>query len=168
MTRLDSKPALLIIDMQNGFCDPQGSFAKIGMPTERQFSVIPKIKELRRPCREAGIPVVYTATTFNADYSDAGLAEQELEGLKENKGFVRGTWDSQVVDQLRPGEDEIVVPKTRNNGFWNSTLDQVLTSKGVNQILPQALQPTSVSNPPSERRELTGTGRSRSQMAQQR
>lgn len=126
---------MLIIDMQNGFCHPRGSFARIGMPTERQSSVIPNIRSLRDLCRVAGIPVVYTITAFNADYSDAGLGERELQGLQEQRGFVRGTWDSRVVDELQPGEDEIVVLKTRNNSFWRSALNQILASKGVEQIL---------------------------------
>ncbi|KAL9621497.1 MAG: hypothetical protein Q9160_004027 [Pyrenula sp. 1 TL-2023] len=136
MNRLKSDPALLIIDMQNGFCDTSGSFSQIGMPVTRQAAIIPSIKHLREVCRAPGIPISYTQTGFAKDYSDAGIAEDELPGLKDTKGFIRGTWDAEIDDELKPeSEEEVVVQKTRNNAFWQTGFEQQLAEKDINQII---------------------------------
>ena len=54
------KPALIVIDMQNGFVSKDGSYDKLGMNIENYQKVIPKIKELINFCREENIPIFYT------------------------------------------------------------------------------------------------------------
>lgn len=135
MPHLKSHPLLLILDMQNGFCHPSGSFSAIGMPTTRQAAIIPSINHLRELCRTHHIPIFYTQTAFAADYSDAGIAEDELPGLKDAKGFIRGTWDAEIVEELKPLPEEVVVQKTRNNAFWRTGLEERLAERGVDQII---------------------------------
>ena len=38
--------ALLVVDMQNGFCDPQGAMARAGLNYQQQNLIIPAVKEL--------------------------------------------------------------------------------------------------------------------------
>ena len=135
MARLKSHPALVVIDMQNGFCNPQASFGRLGIPTTRQAAIIPTIKQLIRVCRAHGIPVFYTQAGFNEDYSDAGIAEEELPGLKDAKGFVRGSWDAEIVEELKAEPSDTIIHKTKNNAFFGSSLDQRLREKNINQII---------------------------------
>lgn len=135
MAKLKSHPALLIIDMQNGFCSPSGSFSKIGIPTSRQAGAIAPIAWLASLCRNHHVPVLYTQTAFNADYSDAGLSENEHPGLKDAGGFVRDTWDAEIVEELAPRAGETVVQKTRNNAFFGTGLEGILREKGIEQII---------------------------------
>ncbi|MGN6633307.1 MAG: isochorismatase family protein, partial [Nitrososphaeraceae archaeon] len=53
-------PALVVIDMQNGFVAKGGSYDKIGYNTTLYREIIPKIKDLIEFCRSMGIPVFYT------------------------------------------------------------------------------------------------------------
>ena len=53
-------PALIVIDMQNGFVSKGGSYDRIGMNTSLYREIIPKLKDLIEFCRSMGIPVFYT------------------------------------------------------------------------------------------------------------
>ena len=135
MTRLKSNPALFIIDMQNASCDPSGTFGKLGLPVSRHQAVIPAINHLRTLCHARGIPVFYTELSFKEDYSDAGIIVEIFPGLSDLKGFIRGTWDAQIVDDLKPTSSETLILKTRNTAFWGTGLDKILAEQGINQII---------------------------------
>ena len=138
MARLKSSPALLIVDMQNGFCHPSGSFSKIGIPISRHAAIIPKIARLTRLCQSHNIPIIYTRMEFNEDYSDAGLMLDGLPGIKEAEGLVRDTWDAQIVDELQPHPDAanvVVLSKTRHSAFFDTELSRLLKERDINQII---------------------------------
>jgi isochorismate hydrolase len=54
------KPALLVIDVQNGFVSKGGSYDRLGMDTSSYRSVIPKMQQPVNLCREVGIPIFFT------------------------------------------------------------------------------------------------------------
>lgn len=134
---LKSHPALLIIDMQNGFCHPEGCFSKLGMPVSNHLAIVETINKLRAASHAAKIPIIFTRLCYNEDYSDAGVQMEEQQQIKELRGFVRGTWDADVLDELAPDKarGEIVIDKTRNSAFFKTDLKEVLRSRGVNQLL---------------------------------
>ena len=102
-------PALVVIDMQNGFVSKGGSYDKIGMNTSLYREIIPKIKDLIEFCRSMGIPVFYT----EAVKEDSGidiltnvhniLPKSRQERLKVPI-CIRGTWDGVTIDELKPKE----------------------------------------------------------------
>ena len=88
--------------MQNGFCHPEGCFGKLGMPVSNHLDIVKTINKLRAASHAAKIPVIFTRLCYNEDYSDAGVQMEELPRIKEMRGFVRGTWDADVLDELTP------------------------------------------------------------------
>jgi hypothetical protein len=56
------RPALLVINIQNGFVSKGGSYDKLGMDTSNYRAVVPKIRELINLCREMKIPIFYIET----------------------------------------------------------------------------------------------------------
>jgi len=44
-------PALIVVDMQNGFVSKSGSYDKLGMNTSNYRKIIPKLKDLIEFCR---------------------------------------------------------------------------------------------------------------------
>lgn len=134
---LKSHPALLIIDMQNGFCHPDGCFGKLGMPVSNHLAIVQTINKVRAASHAAKIPVIFTRLCYNEDYSDAGVQMEEQPQIKELRGFVRGTWDADVLDELAPDttRGEVVIDKTRNSAFFKTELEDLLRSRGVNQLL---------------------------------
>ncbi|KPI40407.1 Peroxyureidoacrylate/ureidoacrylate amidohydrolase RutB [Cyphellophora attinorum] len=134
MIELDSAPALVIIDMQNGFCHTDGSFAKMGITTD-PAAIIPHINRLRSAFHAANMPVFFVRTAYNADYSnrrphDRGDSVERLAGL------LRGSWDAEMIDELRPGAGEEVIDKNRNSAFLGTCdLHKILKERGVNHLI---------------------------------
>jgi ureidoacrylate peracid hydrolase len=58
-------------------------------------------------------------------------AKPELAG----KFLAKGGWDYELIDQMKPQAGDIVVPKTRYSGFFNSTLDSTLRSRGIRHLV---------------------------------
>ena len=139
MFELKSHPALVIIDMQNGFCHPQGTCAKLGISVQNQLEIVPTINKLRSRSHASNIPVFYLYIAYNENYSDAGVLYEEpgMDRWKKG-GFIRGTWDTEILDDLKPDvsdPNEIVIEKTRTTGFWRTELESQLRSRGINQLL---------------------------------
>ena len=52
--------ALLMIDMQNDFCDKEGKFAQAGRDASDVIRIVPRCKELLESARSANVMVVHT------------------------------------------------------------------------------------------------------------
>jgi ureidoacrylate peracid hydrolase len=144
---LDPKQsALLFIDVQNfsvrrdggEFKDvPDSEIAgKYGYYFERlKSSVIPKMQRLQRAFRAAGIEVLYTTIeSLTKDGRDRSL-DYKITGFH----VPRGSWDAKVIDEIAPGDDEIVLPKTSSSVFVSTHIDYLLRNLGVKQLVLSGL-----------------------------
>ncbi|MEV7005108.1 cysteine hydrolase [Streptosporangium sp. NPDC051022] len=133
----DTGVAMLIIDMQNGFCAPDGSFAKLGKPVENYQAMIPELARMRDAARASGVPVIYVSEMFRPGYPEAGylFEHRRHPPLREVGGLLQNTWDVELVPELTPAPEEIVVEKRRYDGFVATDLDLVLRRLGVSRLL---------------------------------
>ncbi len=128
--------ALLVIDMQNTFCDDAGACARAGMPVEALKAVIEPCRRLIDAARGAGVPVIYTRYACRADYSDAGIFINLLNSrLKDVAGLVADTGDVDIVAALAPGADDPVIDRNRPSAFHDSELDATLRDRGVDKLV---------------------------------
>lgn len=137
------KSALVVVDMQNDFLHPEGSFGtraredpEAGIDMPFPMGTIPPVKRLADAFRRAGRPVVYVAQALKADYSDAQFPYWRF-GLPAgmDRGLVEGSWGAQIVDELKPREGEHLVVKKGYGGFSNTPLDTILRNLGVNTCI---------------------------------
>ena len=49
--------------------------------------------------------------------------------------LAKGTWDYALVDELTPQPGDIVIPKTRYSGFFNTNIDSVLRARGIRNLV---------------------------------
>src|SRR5215467_10767585 len=75
-----TRSALIIVDMQNDFLHPDGSFGRLtaehpefGIDMPFLVGTIPNVKRLIDAFRAAGRPVVFIAHVLKNDYSDAAF-----------------------------------------------------------------------------------------------
>jgi len=130
------KTALLVVDMQNGFCHADGSLAKMELDWERLASAIGGCVQLVAGAREAGVPVIFTRFVYRSDYSDGGVQVQHfLPWLAKVKALAEGTWDMELVDALAPQPGEYVVDKNRCSSFYGTRLEPILTSLGIQRLV---------------------------------
>ena len=133
-------PALIVVDMQNGFVSKGGSYDKLGMNTSNYREIIPRLKELIEFCRSMEIPVFYTEAVKEASGIDVltkihnFLPKSRQERLKFPI-CIRGTWDGVTIDELKPKENDPVVIKRRDSAFQDTELRVWLQSEGINLLV---------------------------------
>ncbi|WP_436772507.1 cysteine hydrolase family protein [Yinghuangia sp. YIM S09857] len=126
--------AVLVVDMQNGFCRPTGSVARYVGMLPNMDAVVAEQVALLDSARAAGLPVVYTRHTWRADLLDLPpkLREPFPEGVSP---MAPSSWDVQVLDELTPADHDPVIDKNRFDAFLYTDLEVVLRALGVRQLL---------------------------------
>src|SRR5215469_8129435 len=104
--------ALLVVDMQNGFCHPDGSFDRLGRGCEGAMDAVRTAAVAVGQARGAGIPVVFTRHVYRPGRPDEGGAlTRNSPDLAEVDGLAAGSWDAEVCAELGCGPDDLVVDK---------------------------------------------------------
>ncbi len=109
--------ALLVVDMIHDFVD--GKFG-----SEGARKIVPTVASLIRRFREDGI-VVYLK-----DSHQQGDAEISVWG----EHAMKGTWGSEIVEDIAPEDGDVVVEKNTYDGFLNTPLERILREKGVDEV----------------------------------
>jgi ureidoacrylate peracid hydrolase len=141
------RSALLVIDMQNAFGSLGGMLDLAGVDIRPARDVIANAKLVCSAARRARLPVIYLTMGYPADQSTAGgpdspNPQKELAlCLMRERPELRGklltidTWDFQVVDELSPQANDMVIVKSRYSGFHGTHLDSVLRGLGIRNLL---------------------------------
>lgn len=128
-----AKAAILVIDMQNDFCHPDGWLSHIGVDVTPARSPISSLKTLLPALRTAGVPVVWVnwgnrrdLVNINAGllhvYNPTGVGVGLGAPLPANDALVliAGSWGAAVVEELEQLPQDICVDKYRMSGFWDT------------------------------------------------
>ena len=128
--------ALLVVDMQNGFCHPEGSFNRIDMGLEGAVEAVRNAAIAVAQARPAGIPVVFTRHLYRPGRADEGRAlKQNSPALAGVDGLEAGTWDAEVMAELGCGPSDLVVDKVRFDAFQWTSLEPLLRGLGVDELV---------------------------------
>ena len=128
------RTALLVVDLQKGEYNP----AKLEREPDLQYLfdrirdvVIPNGRRLIAACRDAGVEITYTVVEcLTRDGRDRSL-DYKVSGI-----FVpKGSWKADVIDELRPEADDIVMPKTSSSLFNSTNFEYVLRNLGVEYVV---------------------------------
>lgn len=114
--------ALVVVDMQNAFCHPEGSVARSGLDAAPLAAVVPACARLVAAARAAAVPLVFTRYSLAPDWSDAGLLGEVSPALRDARGLIAGSWDAALVSGLEPQAGDLVLDKTRYSAFWGTDL----------------------------------------------
>jgi nicotinamidase-related amidase len=107
-----ARTALIVVDMQNDFVKEGGT---LRVPDAE--ATIPRIQQLLKLARESGMRVAYSQDTHNEGDPEWAIWPEHTR---------EGTWGWQIVDELRPQADELVVRKVRYDAFYGTHLDHFL------------------------------------------
>jgi ureidoacrylate peracid hydrolase len=127
--------------MQNGFVSKGGSYDLLGMETSHYQQVIPKIAELVGLCRNAGIPIFYTQAVREKSGIDLLTKSHKIlpksreERIRKRPICVRGTWDADIVDAIKPSSEDHIVVKRRDSAFHDTEINVWLKSIGVDTLV---------------------------------
>lgn len=115
-----SRRALLVVDMIRDFVDPG---APLEVPETRR--ILPFIKERIQIFRKEGLPVIFVCDSHQP--GDPELSIFPPHALK-------GTPGSQIVQELGPAPEDIVIPKRTFSGFVGTSLEETLRKEGVEEL----------------------------------
>lgn len=134
-------PAVLVIDVQNGFMSNGGSYHHLGMKISNYQDIIPKLKELISICRKHNVPVFYTQAVRESSGIDLLTRSHRIlpkareERIKKRPICVRGTWDAKIVDEVKPTNKDHIVIKRRDSAFQDTETEVWLNSLKVNTLI---------------------------------
>jgi len=127
--RLDSeRTALVVVDMQNGFCHPGGSLYAPGSE-----AAIDPVGEAVDRAREGGARVVWTRDVHPPEQFDDAHYYDEFDRWGEH--VLEGSWEAEVVEGLDPREEDLVVVKHTYDAFYRTQLEGWLDSHGVDDLV---------------------------------
>ncbi len=143
-----AKTALLVIDMQNDFCHPDGWLATIGVDVSPARAPIQPLQVLLPAVRSLDIPVLWVnwgnrpdllniSASIRHVYNPTGKGVGLGDPLPSNGApvLIAGSWAAAVVDELEQKPEDIRVDKFRMSGFWDTPLDSILKNLGRTTLL---------------------------------
>ncbi|EOD1743292.1 isochorismatase family protein [Escherichia coli] len=144
MTTLTARPeaitfdpqqsALIVVDMQNAYATPGGYLDLAGFDVSTTRPVIANIQTAVTAARAAGMLIIWFQNGWDEQYVEAGgpgspnfhksnaLKTMRKQPQLQGKLLAKGSWDYQLVDELVPQPGDIVLPKPRYSGFFNTPL----------------------------------------------
>ncbi len=138
------RTALLVIDMQRDFIDPEGAAALAGADTAPLAAIVPAVARLLAAARAAGLLVVHTREGHRPDLSDLTDAKREqyaASGIPVGapgplgRRFVRGEDGNAIVAALAPAPGEAVIDKPGFSAFHHTDLHERLVARGIDRLI---------------------------------
>jgi ureidoacrylate peracid hydrolase len=138
------KTALIVVDMQNSFCKKGGMmdyFGKLDLTLSER--IIAADKKIIGICRKKGIKIAYLRMMYGPEegpdspfyWKEAGLKAARDKPELRGKFLTGGTWDADIVDELKPEKGDVIVNKSRFSGFVNTDLDAKLKELDIKYLL---------------------------------
>jgi nicotinamidase-related amidase len=139
-----SSAALIVVDMQRDFLDPDGWFAMTGGATAPLNAIVPAVARALEAARGAGLFIVFTVEAYRPDLFDLPanrLWRSERLGQPIGatgplgRNLVQGTAGAAIVGPLAPCAGEPVAAKPGKSAFIGTDLDHLLRRRGVRNLI---------------------------------
>jgi ureidoacrylate peracid hydrolase len=139
--------ALIVVDMQNAYLSKGGYLDLVGTDVSKAPKVITATKTVIDACRAACVKIVFLQNGFESELREASNPaspvyhkSNALKYMREHpqyngKLITKGTWDFELVEELRPNPDETIINKARYSGFAGTNLDMMLRAHRINALL---------------------------------
>jgi ureidoacrylate peracid hydrolase len=136
--------------MQNDFVSKGGLLDRLGYDIAGIQKIVPRIHGTLELARRTGLTIVYLKMGYHPDLSDIGSEDSPMgmenrrnhvgENMRAPDGragrfLIRDTWNTDIVEELRPQPGDIIIYKTRYSGFHNTELDQILKRRGMRTLV---------------------------------
>jgi ureidoacrylate peracid hydrolase len=124
-----ARTAVVIVDVQRFFVE--------AMPFEAMNRAIEPIARLLPIARAAGMTVVHVKSEFRADMEDAGRPGSRTRQMMDSvgQGLVHGGRGADIVAELTPQPEDLVVVKRRFSGFVDTDLHALLSARRIETLL---------------------------------
>jgi ureidoacrylate peracid hydrolase len=141
------KTAIIVVDMQNAFVRKGGYFDLVGFDISAAQRIVEPCQRIINAAREKDIKIIYFQMGYSPDLSDKGPPEspyaykgrvptllRERPELKD-KLYIYGTWGAEIIEELKPHQEDIVIKKQRYDGFVGTNLDIILRTLEIKYLI---------------------------------
>lgn len=125
--------AVILVDVQNDFCHPDGVFSRAGLELNSRDQLVRSVNKLVRAARAGGQPVVWTTMVWDNN-EQVGLLGSRSPFLAR-AGLRRGTWGAELMDGLEVAQGDRIVEKTRFSSFFRTDLEDFLQRGGIEYLI---------------------------------
>ncbi|GLI59999.1 hypothetical protein VaNZ11_002058 [Volvox africanus] len=135
---------VLFIDTQNYNCHKNGAIYKTSGVTDCVHDpgtsyFFSRLEQVCKPawvalqtlCRTRGVEVMYTVIQSLTSNGRDRSRDYVISGFH----VPPGCWDAQVIDELKPAQDEMVLPKTSSSVFNSTNVDFILRSMNKRHLI---------------------------------
>ncbi|RQG93302.1 cysteine hydrolase [Natrarchaeobius halalkaliphilus] len=123
-----ARTAVVVVDMQNGFCHPDGALYAPGSE-----AVIGPIASLLERAHDAGVTVLYTRDVHPPEQFEDAHYYDEFEQWGEH--VLEGSWEAEIVEELPAESADHVVEKHTYDAFYETELEGWLNARGINDLV---------------------------------
>lgn len=140
------KTAVIVVDMQNAFVRKGGYFDVTGQDISGTERIIGPCQRIITSARQKGARIIYFQMGCSADLSDRGPADSPYNLKSKGLGLIRrrpelkdkfyiyGTWGAEIIDELDPSAEDIIVRKQKYDGFIGTNLGIILSTFGIKYL----------------------------------
>ena len=145
-----ARSAVIVVDMENDFAAKGGMFDRAGVDISGAQKAIAPTAKVLAAARQAGLKIIYLKMGYRPDLSDLGTSDsvnrirhlrfgvgQKIQAPdgRESRVLIRDTWNTDIVPELQPQPNDIVIYKTRFSGFYQTALDAKLKKLGIKHLI---------------------------------
>ena len=109
---------VVVCNMQNDFCKPGGAIFDERLPEEMP-GVIDATRDVTQRARKAGVPIIHLRSVRNLD-------EPEFTVYAHQPYVKHGTWGAEIIDELKPEPEDLVIDVGGLSPFYETRLDYLL------------------------------------------
>ena len=130
-----SDSAFLVLHFQNGVAHPDGVWGKYLFPQVEKNGSVGNARRALDIARQRGMLVIYVNIAWRPGFPElpditCGL----LKEAKDNNECLVGSWGADVIDELKPAGNEIVVTNFGSDSFEGTDLDLILRNRGIKSL----------------------------------
>lgn len=131
-----SRTALVLVDLQNDFLDPEGAYGRAGQKSDAIAALPDRLLPLAEGMRSAGGWVVSTHFTLVPGKGGEPFIAAHLRELRPflQKGdFAPGGWGHRLVETLQPAD--LSIEKVAYSAFYQSRMEFALNRAGIKTLI---------------------------------
>ena len=125
--------ALLVVDIQNDFCNQEGEFGKMGFDLKPIQEMIPRLGRFIDHLRKFNVPIFYSKQIEGGKLNPENLKRLIRIG-KLKRVCKRDSWGSELY-KLKPKNNEYVLEKYTYDFFSNPELNKILKDKEIKTVI---------------------------------
>ena len=130
------RTALLLLHWQNEIAHPEGRLSDPISGIIAEAGTVKNTQEILQASRSRNMFIAFVNAAHRPGYPEMPRNPAPMSiGLKNANAFIMGSWGTEVIDELKPIEDEIIIINSSTSGFTYTDLDLLLRNRKIDSVV---------------------------------